>query len=142
MSNESKAAAHLERRFGRGIKTMREARGWSQTELAERLAELGFEYHQTTIGKIESAARPLRLSELFAFAGVFGIPASDMLAATGSTVNPDSFSVDEEEHYAARSRERFIAALDEYVEEQIIIRRRRDAAVRDGGLNGEHPEAP
>ncbi len=61
--------------IGAKIKQLREERHWSQSQLAERLGELGFDLHQTTIAKMESGRRPLRVSEAVAVAQVFGLPA-------------------------------------------------------------------
>lgn len=77
----AKGVAWLERRFGGVVRELREARGLSQAELARELGALGFEYHQTTIGKLESGARPLRIGELYAMAAVFGVSATDLLDA-------------------------------------------------------------
>jgi len=52
----------------------RQARGWSQEEVAEKLRHQGFEMHQTTIAKIERGTRPLRVAEANAIAAVFKMP--------------------------------------------------------------------
>lgn len=46
----------------------RRAKGWSQTELAKRVTEAGIKFHQTTVQRIESGERPLRLTEALAIA--------------------------------------------------------------------------
>ncbi|WP_077042524.1 hypothetical protein [Rhodococcus sp. MTM3W5.2] len=40
-----------EKSFGVKTRDWRKARGWSQDDLAQRLNELGFEMHQTTVAK-------------------------------------------------------------------------------------------
>lgn len=136
-----KAAAHYERQFGRVIRQMREARGWSQAELAARLASIGFEYHQTTIGKLESGARALRIGELFAMSSVFEVQAADLLAAVIGQPDHIEGRVREIEEHAARLREDFVEQLDGYVADQVSIARQLSAALQ-GSDDGEHPTAP
>ncbi|MEV6646027.1 helix-turn-helix transcriptional regulator [Amycolatopsis sp. NPDC051371] len=56
------------------IRQLRIDRGWSQEDLAEQLEEIGFKMHQTTIAKLESGKRPIRVSEVFALAFIFRLP--------------------------------------------------------------------
>jgi transcriptional regulator with XRE-family HTH domain len=63
-----------EKRFGEVVRGWRQARGWSQEEVAEKLRHQGFEMHQTTIAKIERGTRPLRVAEANAIAAVFKMP--------------------------------------------------------------------
>lgn len=132
-----KAAAHLERAFGRLIRDLRHARGWSQTDLAERLEHLGFEYHQTTIGKLEAGARPLRVGELFAVAEVFGVPARDLVdAVTGyaSLTEEDAEvaarRIQEIEEESAQARADLVEAVDAYAKTQLALDRRRAQSYR------------
>jgi transcriptional regulator with XRE-family HTH domain len=68
---------------GRQLRRMREGRGWSRREVAERLEPFGYHWHQTVIAKIESAERPLRLNEALDLASVFGVPLTDLVMFTG-----------------------------------------------------------
>ena len=43
---------------------LREERGWSQSEVARRMKVYGYNWHQTTVGRVENGKRPLRLNEL------------------------------------------------------------------------------
>lgn len=63
-----------ERVFGAKVKLWRLERGWSQEQLAGRLRDLGIEMHQTTVAKLETGRRPVRLSEAFAVATAFRVP--------------------------------------------------------------------
>ncbi len=63
-----------ERIIGRKVKLLREERGWSQSELATRLRELGLDLHQTTVAKMEAGRRPLRVSEAVAIAQAMKLP--------------------------------------------------------------------
>lgn len=41
----------------------------------------GYDFHQTTIAKIESAQRPLRVRELADFAALYGVEVQDLVYA-------------------------------------------------------------
>lgn len=70
----------LEATVGRELRQLRIARGWTQKETAARLAVLpGYEtWHQTTIARVESADRPLRLNEAETLATLFGVTIADL----------------------------------------------------------------
>jgi transcriptional regulator with XRE-family HTH domain len=63
-------------RFGRRVREERERRGWSQDELAKRLADKGIPVYASTIAKIESEKkpRPARLGEAAVIADLFEVP--------------------------------------------------------------------
>jgi transcriptional regulator with XRE-family HTH domain len=65
---------YWERAFGEKVRQWRQARNWSQEDLAEELRQFGFDMHQTTLAKLEKGLRPLRVSEAAAIAAVFGLP--------------------------------------------------------------------
>jgi transcriptional regulator with XRE-family HTH domain len=72
-----------ERQVGRQLRRVREQRGLSQQDLADRMKSLGGPYtnwRQSTIYKIEQAARPLRINEMFDLAGALGVPPETLLA--------------------------------------------------------------
>lgn len=80
MENVGEAA----RSFGRAVKAQRQARGWTQAQLAEPLARLtGASYHQSTIAKLESAGRPTSIEEAAALAEIFGLELADLFRQTG-----------------------------------------------------------
>jgi transcriptional regulator with XRE-family HTH domain len=64
----------------RRVRELRETRGWSQTELAERLKPYGFDMHQTTVAKLERGGRPIRVNEAAALADVFQVGLGELLA--------------------------------------------------------------
>jgi transcriptional regulator with XRE-family HTH domain len=73
-----------ERLAGQQLRRLRIAREWTQEDVAQRMRTAGYaSWHQTTIAKIEGAQRPLRVRELVALAGVFGIAPSDLLSPAG-----------------------------------------------------------
>jgi transcriptional regulator with XRE-family HTH domain len=137
-SGTAKGVAWVERQFGKTIKAMREARGWTQTDLATKLGTLGFEYHQTTIGKLESGARPLRIGELFAMAAVFGVSAVELVRSVVPAPSPDDAETELPwlERESERARTAFISevetALEAYTRTQRTIQRRRTAVGDDG----------
>ncbi|MGW4411188.1 helix-turn-helix domain-containing protein [Nonomuraea sp. NPDC004702] len=69
----------LETLFGQRVRRLRVGRGWSQEELAERLTQVGLQFHQTQVGKLESGSRPIRLNEAQALALIFDTPLSNLL---------------------------------------------------------------
>jgi transcriptional regulator with XRE-family HTH domain len=66
--------------FAREVRRRRELRGLSQTDLALQLRDrYGLKFHQATIDRVEKAARPCRLDEVYAIAEVLGSTVDDML---------------------------------------------------------------
>jgi transcriptional regulator with XRE-family HTH domain len=64
---------------GQELKRLRRERGWSQEEVARRMTAYGFDWHQTTVGRTETAARPLRVNEAVALAALFEVPVTQLL---------------------------------------------------------------
>lgn len=65
--------------FGHRIRHLRKASGLTQQDLADRLAREDRTYHQTTIAKLESAARPTTLDELILLAATFDVSLGELL---------------------------------------------------------------
>jgi transcriptional regulator with XRE-family HTH domain len=66
---------------GEEVRRLRNARRWSQEEVARRMTAAGHtNWHQTTVGKTELATRPLRLNEAVALAGLFEVPVTQLIA--------------------------------------------------------------
>lgn len=64
----------IESRVIETLVDLREERGWSQSEVARKMAEAGWpKYTQMTVSRTEKGERPIRLNEAEALAGVFGI---------------------------------------------------------------------
>lgn len=82
---------------GRALRRLRLARDWSQEEVASRMRTYGYDFHQTTIAKIEAAARPLRVRELVDFAALFGVEVQQLIF-------PPSDSLEEIEQEMAEVR--------------------------------------
>lgn len=73
---------NAEAEFGRQVRIEREARGWTQAELAKRLEAEGISLHPSAIAKIElrdtERPRAIRLDEAQALANIFGLPLDSM----------------------------------------------------------------
>ncbi|WP_454198217.1 helix-turn-helix domain-containing protein [Nocardia sp. Marseille-Q1738] len=71
-----------EARFGRRVRAERLSRGWTQAELAERLAALGLNLHPSAIAKIElrdvERPRAITLDEAEILARAFGLTVGEM----------------------------------------------------------------
>jgi transcriptional regulator with XRE-family HTH domain len=66
--------------FGGRVRTFRKARGWSQEELAQVLANFHkVVLHQTTVAKLESGTRPTNVPEIFALASALGVSYDELL---------------------------------------------------------------
>ena len=74
----SDGLADPEAQVGRALRQLRLARNWSQEEVAVRMTAYGYEFHQTTIAKIEGSQRPLRVRELADFAALYGVEIQDL----------------------------------------------------------------
>ncbi len=76
------AAANLptpEQLVGREVRTLRQGRGWSQQEIADKMRAYGYEWSQATVTRLESATRPIRVNELADLAMLFGVPVVQFL---------------------------------------------------------------
>ena len=70
-----------EEQAGKALRRLRLARNWSQQEVAVQMTAYGYDFHQTTIAKIEAAQRPLRVRELADFAALFGVEVQELMYA-------------------------------------------------------------
>lgn len=57
-------------RFGENVKALRKRAGMSQADLAKRMAERGWPWHQNTVYRIENGGQAVRLFEAAAVAAV------------------------------------------------------------------------
>jgi transcriptional regulator with XRE-family HTH domain len=63
------------------IRSLRDARGWRQKDLADRMTKLGFDWGRTTVQKFETGGRAsLSVAELLGLALVFDLPPALLLA--------------------------------------------------------------
>jgi len=68
--------------FAEQMRIQRERKGWTQQQLATRLAKLGFLVHQTTIGKWEAGERRITLDEAFAISVALDVGPTHMFAGS------------------------------------------------------------
>lgn len=73
------SAEAVEATFRRGVRTWREIHGMSQAELAAKMSERGFPFHQATVYNLEVGRRPTRLSEAVTLAEVLKVPLTHLL---------------------------------------------------------------
>ena len=59
--------------LGPGIRRVREAKGWSQDDVARRLQLSGWDVDRTLIARIELRTRCITDMELLALAKIFGV---------------------------------------------------------------------
>jgi transcriptional regulator with XRE-family HTH domain len=72
--------------FAEQMRIQRARKGWTQKQLATKLAKLGFAVHQTTIGKWESGERRISLDEALAIAVALDVGPAHMVAGSYSDV--------------------------------------------------------
>lgn len=65
--------------FAENLRKARNELGIGQQELADMVAEEGLRWHQTTVQRIESGARPVKLAEAVVVAECLGVPLQDMV---------------------------------------------------------------
>ena len=68
-----------EQAFGERVRELRQARRWSQAELAAAMTEAGFPWQPVTVTRVERAQRPTRVSELAALSQVFDVKVGALL---------------------------------------------------------------
>jgi len=78
--------ADPEEQAGKALRQLRLARNWSQQEVAARMTAYGYDFHQTTIAKIEAAQRPLRVRELADFAALYGVGVQELVYVPSRTL--------------------------------------------------------
>ena len=116
--------------FGDLMKTAREARGWSQRQLAELLAAVDLKLDPSAITRIERGSRDVKLSEAIAIAGVLEFrldelsfsPAKDFLMREYSQVEM-TIRARRAILQAIRQIDRWVNNTDESTEQQFMERR-------------------
>lgn len=77
----SRSSSSPEAAFGGRVRALRLAKGWSQAELAARVAAHLPGWAQTTVAKTEAATRPIRLNEASGLAAALEVPLQQLLDA-------------------------------------------------------------
>ena len=122
-----------ERAFGEKIRQMRVERGWSQDDLAEKMAGLGFNMHQTTIAKIEGAKRPLRVAELFALSTIVRVPVPAIFYMRMRGAPPMLESMRERVERADEAIAHAKEQMEHYFQQMVYYREERDEIVKAVG---------
>jgi transcriptional regulator with XRE-family HTH domain len=77
---------NLDREFGRRMRRQRERQDMPQQHIALVLeAMYGIRWHQTTVGKVETGERGIRLAEAVAVAQTLGMPLDDLVYGDADT---------------------------------------------------------
>lgn len=118
MENNRSAGAERpdpEVQAGRALRRLRLSQGWSQEEVAKRMWAYGYDFHQTTIAKIEAAQRPLRVRELAHFAALYEVEVHELIypMTGGSLTEIDQDIIEVEAH--RELLQRAVAATGEQV---------------------------
>jgi transcriptional regulator with XRE-family HTH domain len=79
--------------FVEQMRIQRARKGWTQKQLAARLAKLGFVVHQTTIGKWEAGERRISLDEALAISVALDVDPAHMVAGSYSNLAFSSPSI-------------------------------------------------
>jgi transcriptional regulator with XRE-family HTH domain len=86
-TRSTKEERHIGAIFARRLREARNARGWTQQELAAALGRLSAPMDRTTVAKIEKGQREVRLDEFVAFAAALDIaPVHLILPIEGDVV--------------------------------------------------------
>ena len=80
------AAKTPEELAGLEVRRLRRERGWTQEELARQMAAYGYDWHQSTVARTETADRPLRLNEVVHLAALFRVPVTQFLLPVDMTL--------------------------------------------------------
>lgn len=86
-TQDSRSIPSAEELAGQELKRLRTERGWSQEEVARRMTSSGYDWHQTTVGRTESAARPLRVNEAVLLAAIFEVPITQLLVPAAMKIS-------------------------------------------------------
>jgi transcriptional regulator with XRE-family HTH domain len=132
---------YWEKDFGNKVRQWRQARNWSQEDLADRLREQGFDMHQTTVAKIERGTRPLRVAEAAAIATIFRVPPLAVFMGPPPEKLPWSM---QQLHETLELAEQNLAAMKElmessakrYIEQQAHVFELSNV-LNEAGLNAE-----
>ncbi|WP_022891227.1 helix-turn-helix domain-containing protein [Agromyces subbeticus] len=83
---EERGAGSVDVAFANAMRDARLAAGISQGDLGARMAQRGFDFHQTTIAKIERGARRVTVGEAAELADIAGVPLAAILERDSASV--------------------------------------------------------
>lgn len=84
VSGGTDEGVRVDEAFGANLRYYREASGWSQVELAQRMRDRGFPFHQATIYKLEDSKRQPKLNEAVALSEVLEVPLEHLISDASS----------------------------------------------------------
>lgn len=103
--------------FGRALKRTRESKGLSMSQLADLLARRGLRnIYPTTVGRIERAERPVKLSEAIAISQTLGVSLEAMIA--DAYLSEDEPTPTESALWSLRAVQRAQKAIEQAAQEQ------------------------
>lgn len=109
------------------VRLLRQARSWSQQDLADAMIAFGYDWSQATVTRLESATRPIRLNELVDLAALFDIPVAQFLEFPLAGFDQDDLAAAEREiETLTADRAELVRKRDAAAREQSIAAQRHD----------------
>ena len=110
------------------VRLLRQARSWSQQDLADAMIAFGYDWSQATVTRLESATRPIRLNELVDLAALFDIPVEQFLEFPLAGFDRNDLAAAEREiEKLSTDRAELARERDAAASAQSIAAQRRDA---------------
>jgi transcriptional regulator with XRE-family HTH domain len=135
--DQGRLVAELDTAFGARVRAARERQGRSQKWLAEALgSRYGIQWYPTTVGKVESGERPVKLTEAVAVAQALGMLLEDLVYEHESVVRHDQGvhrAVAELEAAAERILARARSLHHESIDDDVDKAQRRYAVAAEAG---------
>jgi transcriptional regulator with XRE-family HTH domain len=107
--SEGEAYEDADKRLGNNLRRLRDEADMTQAELAQAMIERGWQWHQSTVARVESGRQSVRFSEAEALAKILGI-ALDRLTWAGPE-GPEAAAIDQAGRRLRRAFERTSGAI-------------------------------
>jgi transcriptional regulator with XRE-family HTH domain len=136
--------ADFNEHVGANLKRIRKTAGWSQEDLAMKLAEYGLPLPQQTIVRIEQGSRPLKLEEGLAVADILGVSVKSLaqkfdnekVAAAAAQIQRCNISIARTEQGIVEIREKAIQNEKDayaFIERVNAVKQEAEQQLRDAG---------
>ena len=112
MASETNSSA--EAAFVHNLRSARTAKGMTQAELAEAMAQRGFRWHPPTVYKVESGERQIQLGEALELSKILGVPLEDM-STPGNPSAQHRAAIDDSMLRAASAQVKVVEAIADYL---------------------------